>query len=93
MIITTAAKLVIYCSGYAGYIVTWYSLQRIGSKLICTDIYNCMVSDTARYIVPRIDSTVFFLVIRPEVFTAAVAAVLVVAGGCSCCGDCTTFFS
>ena len=51
-----------------------------------------MVSDTARYIVPWIDSTVFFGY-RPEVFTAAVAAVLVVAGGCSCCGDCTTFFS
>ena len=61
------AELVIYRAGYAGYIVAWYSLQRIGSKLICTDIYNCMVSNPARYIVPWIDSTVFFFGYRPEV--------------------------
>ena len=60
MITTRAAELVIYRAGYTGYIVAWYSLQRIGSKLIYTDIYNCMVSDAARYIVPWIDSTVFF---------------------------------
>lgn len=43
------------------------------------DIYNCMVSDAARYIVPWIDSTVFFFGYRPEVLTATVIQILVAA--------------
>ena len=53
MIIITAAELVIYHAGYAGYIMTWYSLL----------IYIIVSYEIQSYIVPWIDSTVFFLVI------------------------------